>query len=231
MTVIIFDWDGTIGDNWPLYKRAATEYCQAYGKYCPTDAELQHAFGNTQWEGLAAWGPTWDDQHAVRNATYAQFYVLLANPENRILVPHVEDCLNRCRDSGMTLAIATSRPRIPLMEDLEHHHLTHMFTELLTGDCVKELGLEHKPAPHMIEVLAERLNAPRESIVMVGDTYMDIAMAQNASVKSIGVAWGMTPMEKLYSYQPTAVCEDPALLWAAIAEVAIEGQQALTPRG
>ena len=85
---------------------------------------------------------------------------------------------------------------------------------------MKELGLEHKPAPHMIEMLAERLGAPRESIVMIGDTYMDIGMAQNAGVKSVGVAWGMTPAEKLRSYQPTAVCEDPALLWEAIAEVA-----------
>jgi phosphoglycolate phosphatase len=51
---------------------------------------------------------------------------------------------------------------------------------------------------------------------MIGDTVMDIGMARNAVVDSIGVTWGMGSAEELLAAGATLVVSNPADLLAGV---------------
>ena len=57
--------------------------------------------------------------------------------------------------------------------------------------------------------IRDRFNAKAESSYFVGDTEYDIKTAQNAKMRSIGVLWGMSEKEKLESYDPDHLFEEP----------------------
>lgn len=100
---------------------------------------------------------------------------------DEILFPGVESALQTFLDNGYCLAIATGaglRSILPLMNILE---IKHFFTAMRGADTTR-----HKPDPLMIEEILMETDIPRENAWMVGDMSLDITMAKNAGVKSVG---------------------------------------------
>ena len=56
-----------------------------------------------------------------------------------------------------------------------------------------------KPDPKTVNEVMEYLNVTKEECIYVGDSDVDMKTAQNAGVKSIGVAWGFRGEEELKS--------------------------------
>ena len=56
-----------------------------------------------------------------------------------------------------------------------------------------------KPDPKTVYEVMEYLNVTKEECIYVGDSDVDMKTAQNAGVKSIGVAWGFRGEEELKS--------------------------------
>jgi len=64
----------------------------------------------------------------------------------------------------------------------------------------------------MIEAAMAEASAAAADTVMIGDTSFDIAMAHNAGVRAIGVAWGYHEAAELFAEGADAVATIPAEL-------------------
>lgn len=115
----------------------------------------------------------------------------------------IAELLDRLRDGGWQLAVATGKSDRGLAHCLAAHGLTGHFTSLQTAD-------QHpsKPHPAMLEAaMAELLVLPGQT-VMIGDTAYDMQMARAAGVRALGVDWGYHTGEELRVAGAEAVARD-----------------------
>ncbi len=97
----------------------------------------------------------------------------------------IADLLDRLRDDGWQLAVATGKSDRGLEAVLAAHNIRGHFVSLQTADRHPS-----KPHPAMLEAAVFEAGARARDTVMIGDTTFDIMMAAEANIRSIGVAWG-----------------------------------------
>ncbi len=110
--------------------------------------------------------------------------------------------LEALRDDGWTLGVATGKSMRGLKATLAHHNLEDHFVTLQTAD--KARG---KPDPQMLHFAMDEAGAEADNTVMIGDTTFDIKMANAASVRALGVAWGYHAPTDLMSAGAETVAE------------------------
>ncbi len=108
--------------------------------------------------------------------------------------------LDRLRDGGWTLAVATGKSDRGLFSCLATHGLNEHFVSLQTADRHPS-----KPHPAMLEAAMSDALAQPENTVMIGDTTFDMDMAAAAKVRGIGVDWGYHTPDELTASGATHV--------------------------
>ena len=98
----------------------------------------------------------------------------------------VKERLSDLLSAGYTLAICTSKNSRSTLEMIEWFELENLFSEIIGVD----LTPKPKPYPHGIELIMQHTGIPKESTIMIGDHPVDMKMAENAEVSSIGVRTG-----------------------------------------
>ena len=185
--LIIFDFDGTLGDT----KRNIVTTMQM------TIAEL-HLPNRSEEECAATIGlplagcfrtlfPDIQDELIPRCAeTYRRFFnenLKTIHPE---AFPAVVETLSILHQKGFVLTIASSRSRNSLMELTRNMGIANYISFILGADDVKEA--KPKPEP-VLKTLAEMSFDAAETLV-VGDMAVDIQMGANAGAKTCGVTYG-----------------------------------------
>jgi HAD superfamily hydrolase (TIGR01509 family) len=140
---------------------------------------------------------TWDEALAI--VEHAEDVARAALPVEDLAKPigDVRGTLERLREHGLLLALATTDNRGPTERALAHLGLSSLFATTICGDD----GIPLKPAPDMALEICRRLGiAPREAI-MIGDTDADLIMAKRAGFAcAIGVTSGALSREMLAPY-------------------------------
>lgn len=116
----------------------------------------------------------------------------------------VAPLLDRLRDGGWTLAVATGKSDRGLYSCLATHGLNDHFVSLQTADRHPS-----KPHPAMLEAALDDALTEPENAVMIGDTTFDIEMAAAAGVRAIGVDWGYHTPEELIAAGAVQVATNP----------------------
>jgi phosphoglycolate phosphatase len=125
----------------------------------------------------------------------------------------IAELLAGLRADGWSLAVATGKSDRGLAACLARHGIADLFVSLQTADRHPS-----KPHPAMLEAaLAEAGAAPHQA-VMIGDTSFDMAMARNAGVRALGVAWGYHSPAELIASGAIAVAETVGALAQALEE-------------
>ena len=102
------------------------------------------------------------------------------------LYPGVEEGLHLLEQAGHKLALLTNKPGDPSRTILRHFGLDGLFTSIIGGGDVAHL----KPEPDGVFHCLAAAAVDASNTWMVGDHYTDLAVAQNAGVKSAFVRYG-----------------------------------------
>jgi phosphoglycolate phosphatase len=97
----------------------------------------------------------------------------------------IPQLLDRLRDAGWVLGVATGKSRRGLDRLLAAHGIASQFATLQTADSHPS-----KPDPAMLVAACAETGIAPTSTVMIGDTEFDMAMAVKGGARAIGVAWG-----------------------------------------
>ena len=190
--LILFDVDGTLVDSAGHIHAAMVATFAGQGLDAPDRAETMSIIGLSLPEAFTQLAPAHDVPVMVEayKEAFAELRETAGSAENAPLYPGVRAALERMRDEGRVLGVATGKSRRGLSAVFETHGLNGLFETVQVAD-------DHpsKPNPSMIEAaMAETMQT---QAMMIGDTTYDMQMAKNAGVRAVGVAWGYHPASRL----------------------------------
>ena len=185
--LIIFDFDGTLGDT----RRNIVLTMQMTIKELQLPSRSEDQCASTI--GLPLAGcfrtlfPDIQDAFITRCAeTYRRLFNENLKNFMPAAFPSVIDTLKMLKKMGFTLTIASSRSHNSLVELTRNMGIADDISYLIGADDVKEA--KPKPEPVLNTLAAMQFEACQA--LVVGDMSVDILMGANAGTKTCGVTWG-----------------------------------------
>ncbi|MCR4553964.1 MAG: HAD-IIIA family hydrolase [Succinivibrionaceae bacterium] len=202
--LIIFDVDGTIMDSIGRIIECMQESAQKYQVAIPTPQEVKNIIGITLRHAVEVLFPE-QTQEMVDLITdeYRRLYNLWEDERPTALYPGTMETLETLKGRGYKLAIATGKSQRGLARLYRDDKLYSLFSGAVTGDQAKS-----KPDPMMLEKLLGEFGLQPDQAVMIGDSNLDLRMAKNIGMPSIGITWGVHSGEILAKEEPAALIDN-----------------------
>ncbi|TMP39048.1 HAD-IA family hydrolase [Pseudoalteromonas rubra] len=205
--LVIFDWDGTVMDTVPKIVNTIRKVTTAHGLDPVSDEASKSIIGLSLEKAMATLFPEHQENVADLALTYKRLYKEDTTPA--VVFTGVEVLLSALKAEGYLLAVATGKSRIGLDNLLAQSGLSDYFSITKTADDAKS-----KPDPDMLQQILCELDVNPDDAVMVGDTAIDMQLANNANVPAVAVTLGAASAAQLKKYVPLAVCDNYAQLMA-----------------
>lgn len=191
---IIFDFDGTLGDTRHNIVVTLQATMRDLGLEVRSVEECVSTIGLTLEDSFLTMYPAMGREEAQRCVAYYRDIFYRSIDE---LMPQsfdgVHSTLAELHRRGVTMSIASSRSTPSLILFMKNMGIADYFCYTLGSDSV----LRHKPDPEPVNNTLTKLNLRPSEVIVVGDMPVDIAMARNASVRSVGVTYGNSSRSEL----------------------------------
>jgi len=197
--LLIFDWDGTLCDSLSRIALCLQLSAADVGLPEPSLAAAKNIVGLGLDEVMRELFPGVDSaMTASLRAAYSTHFIREDSTPSAFF-PGVREHLEKLREQGFTLAVATGKSRKGLDRVLDAVDMAGFFH---STRCADETA--SKPHPAMLFSLLEEFDVAPGAALMVGDTSYDMEMARTAEVPRLAVSYGAHSRERLLSYQPIA---------------------------
>lgn len=168
-----------------------------------------------------------------RDGTINEYVGFLRKEEDFRLIPGVSEAIKKINNSGYLAIVVTNQPVIArgevTEEELEEIHKKMETLLGLDGAYIDDIyycphhpdkGFEgeipklkiecdcRKPKTGMLEKAAREHNIDLSSSIMIGDSTLDIKMAENAGMQSVLLKTGQKGEDGKYEVSPTLIAED-----------------------
>jgi phosphoglycolate phosphatase len=183
--LLIFDLDGTLIDS-RMDLAAGVNHMRRHFDLEPLPLETVVGYIGNGVRRLvegALQGADVDADKALRiNKEYYYSHLMV----HTTLYEGVKPGIRRLTAAGHKLAVLTNKPGDPSRQILDGFGISDAFTEIIGGGDVAKL----KPEPDGVHRCMETAGADAANTWMIGDHYTDLAVAENAGVKSAFVQYG-----------------------------------------
>ena len=188
---ILFDLDGTLTDSGEGIINCAIFALEHFGLPVPNRTALRQFVGPPLRDTFVKFGvPADKTEEAI--TVYRSRYIPIGKYEN-FPYPGIRELLQRLKEGGHKLYVATSKPEEMSIDILTKFELADFF-DLICGATYD--GSRDEKAK-VIAYLLEQTGAT--DAIMVGDTAFDVLGAAEHGIPTIGVSWGygeVADMEK-----------------------------------
>ena len=180
---IFFDLDGTLTDSGEGIINCATLALEHFGLPVPSREEMRVFVGPPLDQTLIKFGvPPEKAQEGID--VFRSRYLVVGKFENTPY-PGIHQLLEKLKNQGHRLFVATSKPETTAVEILHKFELAQYF-EVICG-ATMDGSRVHKA--DVIAYLLGKIGTPEDTL-MVGDTAFDVLGAAAHGIKTIGVSWG-----------------------------------------
>jgi phosphoglycolate phosphatase len=199
--LIAFDLDGTLVDSRKAFRAAIHDYSAQNGLPPPDMAAIMRGYAEPHNHDFG-----WGVDRAEQSLHFDRCAYLFDNPAmypaySPGLFPQVRETLAML-ELHFDLVVATARPMTAIDHIFKVNDIGGYFRSVRSHDDVAARGLKEKPEPDMLLDLMRELGVGPGETYMVGDTVMDMRMANAAGVHSVAVEWGFHPVETLLAEKP-----------------------------
>ena len=183
MNYIIFDMDGVLLDSEPMHQEIIYETFQLEG--IPFDKAYIQTL-----TGMSAF-PMWEKvkRDAQRSESVEELikfhrdYFFKRLPEVKVpLVPHVKDVLEKFKNEGKHLSLASSSGRKLIDIFTQQTNIAHYFEVIMSGDDVKY----SKPNPEIFLKVAQWYGLPATQFTVIEDSTNGVKAAKSAGMQCVG---------------------------------------------
>ena len=180
---IIFDMDGVLLDSEPMHQEIIYEVFQLKG------IAFDKAYIETL-TGMSAF-PMWEKvkRDAQRSESVEELikfhrdYLFKRLSEVKVpLVPHVKDVLEKFKNEGKHLSLASSSARKLIDIFTQQTNIAHYFEVIMSGDDVKY----SKPNPEIFLKVAQWYGLPATQFTVIEDSTNGVKAAKSANMRCIG---------------------------------------------
>ncbi len=203
--LIIFDFDGTLGDTRQNIIITMQRTMQRVGLPVKSDLECASTIGLTLEDSFKKMYPDVGEDMAER-CVDAYREIFMESVEELIpeLFPGVSDTLASLDNMGIKMSVASSRQSQSLIYFLESMGIIKYFPYVLGSDNVTK----HKPDPEPVLKTLRELDYNPSEVMVVGDMPVDVAMAHGADVRAIAVTFGNATREELVEANADYIIDD-----------------------
>ena len=218
----IFDFDGTIADTIPALRRGVNLTMEHFGFPLHTNEDILRFINHgardlicrAMPEHLQADKALLDRVFAQYQKDYGSTYL-----DTTCAYDGMIEAMTAIKETlGLTLAVLSNK-QDPLVRVLCEQILPAGLCV-----CVRGVGADGltKPNPTLTQVVLDALGARAEECVMIGDSDVDVAVAEKAGLHHIGVTWGYRSEEALRARGATRFAATPEQLVDAVAALGKE---------
>ncbi len=178
---ILFDWDNTLADSWPVIYKALRETFIAMGMDPWSFEDIKNGRDGIHHSLRSSFprifGDRWED---AKDIYYSHF--LECHLEEIDLLPGVDEVLERLSPTTTFTAIVSNKTGPYLRDEVTHLGWLHHFDKVVGAtDADKD-----KPDPDPIYFALEGTGIePGEDVWMIGDSETDLECAINAGCRPI----------------------------------------------
>lgn len=209
--LIIFDWDGTLVDSIDWIVKCLQYAAEECGCNVPDPQAARNIIGLSIEQAMDALFP--DAGQATREQliqAYGQHFFTKEVSQDD-LFPGVYGMLERFKQAGYLLAVATGKKNAGLRKAMTGTGVTEFFDTTRSADQTAS-----KPNPLMIDEIVTEMQVSKDRTLMVGDSVHDLQMALSAGVAAIAVECGAHSGEVLKQYQPLRCLQQTSKLLTII---------------
>ncbi len=193
--LVIFDLDGTLLDTIGDLAVACDAALVAHGLPQHTDAEYRSFVGNGILRLVERALPeelrTPETIARVR-ADFVQYYTAHIDTHTRPY-PGIRELLDTLAGRGIQMAVASNKFQAGTEKLIRIFFPDTPFVALLGQRPQVPL----KPDPAVVEEILATTGLPKEQVLYVGDSGIDMQTAAAAGIRSVGVTWGFRSREEL----------------------------------
>jgi len=186
----LFDLDGTLIDPHAAITTGVQIALKELGLDIPDRNQLNHFIGPPIRDSIRAMGDFTDDEIERAVAKYRETFERGIHLNK--LYPGIIEMLEKLKNEGLTLTIATSKMLI-MAEQIAKNLNIHQYFDIIMG-CEPDGTRSRKS--EVINAVLEKYESP-VSPVIIGDTKYDIIGAKESGIASIGITWGYGTKEEL----------------------------------
>ena len=203
--LIIFDFDGTLGDTRANIVLTMQETLRALGYPVSDEDTIAATIGLTLEDGFRELIPGLTDADTLRCADfYRELFELNRKKMVPKLFPHVDETLRSLKDRGFILTVASSRQSGSLKGFLHDMSVEDCISFVLGADSVEKA----KPDPEPVLKTMQEMDIPPEESIVVGDMPVDIIMGRRAGTSTVGVTYGNSSREALAEAGADMIIDD-----------------------
>lgn len=198
---IVFDWDNTLVDTWPVIHAALEHTFRTMGHEPWTFEQTKERVSKSLRDSFPGlFGERWEEARDVFYATFEDIHLDGLRP-----LAGAERLLARLKDAGLPLAIVSNKTGRFLREEVEVLGWSQYFQSIVgAGDAEKD-----KPDPAALAMALNGLNQPlSERVWFVGDSRSDLELAKAAPCTGIFVHPDHDSLVDTFSDCPPAAAID-----------------------
>ena len=200
---MIFDLDGTLLDTIADLATASNAVMEEYDFPTFTDEEIKMKVGNGNRLLMERCLP--DDKKDLTEEALERFkkaYSKCCLDKTR---PYegMYETVKELYDRGILLAVNTNKIN-DYCEKLIHKNFPGIEFVKILGNIE---GIPTKPDPTGVEEILKLMKLPKEEVLYIGDSDVDIKTAKNAGLQSVWVPWGFRSYEQVKEWGPDHILE------------------------
>ena len=203
---VVFDFDGTLCDSFPLVTTKLTEAIGEFRKEELTEEEKESIYGPTE-EGIIL--KLIKDEGKAKEcflrylSLYNEFHDSLLND----FYPGIKDLLNELKKKNIPVFLLTGRSKESTMITLTKFNAFDYFKAIYTG------GLYGEVKEELLNNLSSFHKFKKEDLIYVGDSLHDVPQCKRALVDIISVSYlNKENHEKLEEINPGNVTSSVEIL-------------------
>ena len=205
---ILFDWDNTLVDTWPVIHAALSDVFEAMGHEPWTLAQVRARVRHSLRDSFPAlFGDRWERARDVFYASFERRHLEALAP-----LPAADDLVAALAGQRLPLGIVSNKTGYLLRREVEHLGWTAHFGAVVgAGDAARD-----KPAPDAAALALDRLGldhrapggADSRAVWFVGDSNVDMEIAHVAGFTPVLVRRDPAPEGEFDRFPPALALPD-----------------------
>ena len=195
---VLFDWDGTLVDSWPVIHRSMNRTLERMGHATWTFEETRRRARRSLRDAFPGiFGERWREAQETFYVEYGKLHL-----ECLKTIDGAEELIGALHGTGCCLGVVSNKSGRNLRAESAHLGWDGFFEGRLVGagDARRD-----KPAPDPVLLALEGSGiAPSEAVWFVGDTWVDIACGRAAGCRTILVGGADPGGEEFRDHRPDA---------------------------
>lgn len=198
--VVVFDFDGTLCDSFPLVVGKMTEALTEFRKEPLTEEESKNLYGPTE-EGIIY--RLFKDK-GIAKECFTRYLSLYSRDHEKMLpsfYPGILDLLKELKTKNIHVYLLTGRCKETTSITLSKFDAFDYFKAIYTG------GIDGEVKEIRLNELCETHHYKPEELIYIGDSLRDVPQCRKANVDIFSVCYlNMSNKEQLEEINPNNVC-------------------------